>query len=163
MVADMTDIDPDAIDAAMTRAERACEARGETLTPPRRRILRRLLAVNRPMKAYDLLATSGEGDGRANPPTVYRALDFLCRAGLVHRIETDATFVACGHVEDGHGHAHGGVALLICESCGQASEAHLGPVDHALRDLAEAGGFSVSRLVVEARGLCAACAAGATP
>ena len=42
--------------AALARAEAACAAAGETLTPVRRRVLELLLTANAPVKAYDLLA-----------------------------------------------------------------------------------------------------------
>jgi Fur family transcriptional regulator, zinc uptake regulator len=153
-------------DALMAAAERAVSARGETLTAPRAKVLGALLSSGRPMKAYDLMAVAGGEDGPAKPPTVYRALDFLCRMGLVHRIESDATFVACGHLHDapdgldGASGGHDAVALLVCERCGHAEEVFVPAAIAAVGEAAAAAGFAPSRLVLEGRGQCAACAAG---
>src|SRR5690349_5876216 len=72
----------------IAEAEARCADAGETLTPLRRRVLELLLDHTGPAKAYDLLADLGSGQGPAKPPTVYRALEFLTRLGLAHRIET---------------------------------------------------------------------------
>jgi DNA-binding PadR family transcriptional regulator len=58
-----------------------CEAAGQRLTPPRRRVLEMLLKAGQPVKAYDLIAAFGDGGPPAKPPTVYRALDFLSKLG----------------------------------------------------------------------------------
>src|ERR1700741_5492999 len=76
-------------------AERRCGAAGESLTPLRRRVLELLLDHHGPAKAYDLLPLlGGDKGGMAKPPTIYRALDFLTRMGLAHRIESLNAFVA---------------------------------------------------------------------
>ena len=54
---------------------------------------------------------------RAAPPTVYRALEFLCREGLVHKIESLNAYVGCG--APGHASA---AQFLICRACGTAAE-----------------------------------------
>lgn len=137
-------------------AEALCQRAGMTLTAPRRRVLEILAASDTPMKAYDLISKAGE-DGRATkPPTVYRALDFLCQLGLVHRIEQDATFVACNHA----GHTQP-VALFVCNSCLKATEVAYDDVAHLLADAALARGFRLQRLVVEGRGQCQDCALAA--
>ncbi|MEI7932414.1 MAG: transcriptional repressor, partial [Alphaproteobacteria bacterium] len=75
-----------ALASSLESARRLCAARGERLTRPRERVLELLLQASGPLKAYDLLAGMSVADGRAAPPTVYRALDFLASQGLAHRI-----------------------------------------------------------------------------
>jgi Fur family transcriptional regulator, zinc uptake regulator len=133
-------------------AERICAGAGESLTPLRRRVLELLLARSGPAKAYDLLPLLDTEQVSAKPPTIYRALDFLVRMGLAHRIESLNAFVACEI-----GACARSTIFLICEKCGAAEEFDAG---HALVDLTEAAkrdGFAIRRTMIEASGLCSAC------
>jgi Fur family zinc uptake transcriptional regulator len=141
-------------DAQIEEAERRCDAAGESLTPLRRRVLELLIDHHGPAKAYDLLPLVG-GDKRvAKPPTVYRALDFLTRMGLAHRIESLNAFIACDI-----GACARSTIFLICEKCGATEEFDAG---HALVDLTDAArrdGFAIHRTMIEASGVCSACQA----
>jgi Fur family zinc uptake transcriptional regulator len=106
-----------------------------------------------PAKAYDLLANL-DGEGAAKPPTIYRALDFLQEAGLVHKIESLNAYVACGHTS----HSHSAV-FLICDACKGAEELHATDTSEALRAETRAAGFRMTRAVVEVRGTCRNCTA----
>lgn len=139
---------------ALASADAICAAEGESLTPLRRRVLELLLDAGGPAKAYDLLEGLKTEAGAAKPPTVYRALEFLTRLGLAHKIETLNAFVACDV-----GACARSTIFLICEKCGAAEEFDAG---HALIDLSEAAsrdGFAIRRTMIEAQGLCAACQA----
>lgn len=131
-------------------AERVCAARGERLTAMRRRVLGLILAAPQPVKAYDLLLDMGEDGRPAKPPTAYRALDFLSRLGLIHRIETLNAYVPC--LDDHDDHDCAGPELYICEACGDVAERHR----HATDD--PPPGFRLNRSVVEHYGRCAGCA-----
>lgn len=135
----------------LQEAERRCEDAGESLTPLRKRVFELLLEQNGPAKAYDLLPLI-DAEKSAKPPTIYRALDFLVRMGLAHRIESMNAFVACEI-----GACARSTIFLICDNCGKAEEFDAG---HALVDLADAAkrdGFAIRRTMIEASGLCAAC------
>ncbi len=138
-------------DEQIAEAERRCAEAGESLTPLRRRVLDLLLDQHGPAKAYDLLPLL-DSEKQAKPPTIYRALDFLVRMGLAHRIESLNAFVACDV-----GACERSTIFLICERCGGAEEFDAG---HALVDLKNAAkkdGFSIRRTMIEASGLCSAC------
>ena len=80
---------------AMAHVDAHCAADGLQLTPVRRRVLEILLEQHRALGAYEILdRLRAEGLG-SQPPVAYRALDFLMKAGFVHRIETLNAFVAC--------------------------------------------------------------------
>lgn len=137
--------------ALLDVAEKRCAEAGESLTPLRRRVLELLVAQHGPAKAYDLLPLI-DADRKAKPPTIYRALDFLVRMGLAHRIESLNAFVACDI-----GACARSTIFLICENCGAAEEFDAG---HALIDLSDAArkdGFAIRRTMIEASGLCRAC------
>lgn len=137
---------------AMQSAEARCLMAQERLTAPRRRVLELLLRADAPLKAYDLIAAFGRDGVPAKPPTVYRALEFLERLGFAHRIESLNAYVPC-RLEGGHS-----AAFLICDCCGEAEE--IAPDFTAQISLAQAAGYTVRVVTLEARGLCAACRAG---
>ena len=141
-----------ALGQALAVAEARCADTQERLTTPRRRVLELLLASDAPLKAYDLIAAFGEHGEPAKPPTVYRALEFLERLGFAHRIESLNAYVPC-RISGGHV-----AAFLICDCCGEAAEFE--PDLGAQLAAAEATGYAVRAITIEARGLCAACRAG---
>ena len=108
-----------------------------------------------PLSAYTILDKLRDHGFRA-PLQVYRALEKLLEFGLVHRLESLNSFVACAHRE----HtccSHGTVAFAICESCGQVSEFHDHVIDDQLNTWTRGKGFKPSKTTIEIRGLCAAC------
>ncbi len=139
--------------AVLAAAERSARDHGLRLTPLRRRVLEILLESHRAMGAYEVLerlAREGWGD---QPPTAYRALAFLARHGLVHKVRRLNAYVACTRS------SHSDPALLlICRECGRVGEAEGGDVLRVIGAVAQARGFAVERLGVEALGLCPACA-----
>jgi hypothetical protein len=74
----------------------------QRLTPLRRRVLELIWNSHLPVKAYELLSQLAQERAQAAPPTVYRALEFLQDAGLVHRIASLNAFVGCGEPLAGH-------------------------------------------------------------
>lgn len=135
-------------------AEALCAQAGENLTPLRRKVLELLIDQPGPAKAYDLLPLLDSASAKAKPPTIYRALEFLTRMGLAHRIESLNAFVACDVGACGRS-----TMFLICDACGRTEEFDAG---HALVDLADAAsrdGFAIARTTIEASGRCSACQA----
>lgn len=126
-------------------------AEGEKMTSARQRVLQLLLAAGEPVKAYDLIARFGEDGQPAKPPTVYRALEFLERKGLAHRIASISAYVAC--TSGGREHA---AAFLICDCCGATREVS-SPVAGDLGKAADAAGYAIDRTTIEAHGRCPAC------
>ena len=138
--------------AELRAAEGRCTAERQRLTEPRRRALEMLLRAGQPVKAYDLLPRFHAGGRAAKPPTVYRALEFLERRGLAHRIESLNAYVACRRVGESHT-----AAFLICDCCGATAEVE----PRAASDMNAVGaeaGYRLTSVTIEAHGLCAACA-----
>ena len=140
------------VDDALAAAAVVCEERGARLTALRRRVLEVVWGRHGPVRAYDILDRLGSERRRAAPPTVYRALEFLLDAGLIHRIESLSAYVGCG---DPHG-AHG-AQFLICEACGSVAEIDDTAISRRLGSRARGLGFWVRRQTVEILGLCAPC------
>jgi len=141
------------VEAALERASGLCAARGVRFTTLRQRVFALVCEAERPVGAYDLLERLADADDRrAQPPTVYRALDFLQSQGLIHRLASNNTYLACVHPEEGHASV-----FLVCRHCGRASELESAAVDAAIGELAGQSGFSVEHSVMELAGLCELC------
>jgi Fur family zinc uptake transcriptional regulator len=141
---------------ALAAAERQCQARGVRLTEQRRRVLELIWLSHAPVGAYTLLDRLREGGVRAQPPTVYRALEFLSENGLIHRIESLNAYVGCAVPTERHVGQ-----FLICTGCRSAAELDDPGIGIAIAARAKEIGFSVSRATVEIAGLCPNCRAAA--
>src|SRR3712207_7445630 len=85
---------PRATDADLLRyAERLCEDMKVRLTPARRRVLKELIASNRPLGAYELMERLGSNGRNLAPPSVYRPLALFVELGLVRRLTTQNKYV----------------------------------------------------------------------
>lgn len=142
---------PGELGRALDLAQDRCEADGERMTAPRRRVLELLLDAGEPVKAYDLIARFGTDGTAAKPPTVYRALEFLEKRGMAHRIASISAYVACSVGDRAHS-----AAFLICDCCG-ATEEVTPPEGEALQTAATASGYVLERTTIEGHGRCPAC------
>ena len=113
-----------------------------------------LTQASGPLSAYGILDLLRE-DGFRAPPQVYRALDKLVEAGLVHRLESLNAFVACRHKDRDD---HPATAFAICDRCGTVVEITATDVQGLLASLAERASFVLAKSTIELRGLCSACA-----
>ena len=138
--------------AALGEAEVICRERGLDLTKTRRRVLELVWGGHNAVKAYDLIHQFDGGQGATKPPTIYRALDFLIKNGLVHRIESLNSFVGCNHP----GSDHEG-NFLICDECHQVVEIEEKPGTSSIEKLAGEKGFSIRKKTVEVHGTCSNC------
>lgn len=143
--------EPD-IEIRMEDALRRCHAAGERVSLSRRRTLELVLRADGPVKAYDL-AQCFHGTASASVITVYRALDFWGRMGMVRRIETLNAFVATAHPD-----RETVSAFLLCVECGATQEVPLSNAADVGRAAGEQG-FRITSLSIEAGGTCRACAA----
>ena len=116
------------------------------------RVLRALRQATKPMTAYEILGAL-RPFGISSPPTVYRALNRLLEAGLVHRLELIHAYVTCAIKS----HQHGATIFAICRDCGSVDELDEAELVARLRGQATAHGFRPDETVVEMRGQCAAC------
>ena len=141
------------VDQVLAAAETRCAKENLRLTPVRRKVLELLLQEHRALGAYAILDMLREAGFGSQPPVAYRALDFLAEHGFVHKIERLNAFVACVHPGETHS-----PAFMICRLCDAVAETHSAPAKGALGAVARAVGFQIERTVVEAEGVCPACA-----
>jgi Fur family zinc uptake transcriptional regulator len=140
------------VDDALARAESICAERGERLTPLRRQILELIWTSHLPVKAYDLLDMLSDGRKRAAPPTVYRTLDFLREAGLIHRLESLNAYIGCARPDKRHS-----AQFLICTQCGAVAEMDDASLTAKISANARRLGFVVSEEKIEVAGRCRDC------
>jgi Fur family zinc uptake transcriptional regulator len=138
----------------LAQAEKLCAQRNVRLTPQRLEVLRLMTLQTGAISAYDLLDLLRVSEPQAKPPTVYRALDFLLEQGFVHRVESANSYVLCNLIDQP---THSS-AMFICERCGAVKEEAAQGVEDIMHKLAAKMGFALRHNVIEAHGLCSACA-----
>ena len=141
----------------MAAAEQRCTERGHKLTPKRYRLLETLLCRGVPVSAYDLLEAFGKDHAETIPiMTVYRMLDVFIEAGLVHKLRSTNTFVACAHLTNTTSpHAS---RFLICDCCGKVQELKIPDAEvESLEKKAQCIGFQLTQQQLELHGLCDDC------
>jgi Fur family zinc uptake transcriptional regulator len=141
------------IDRALGTAAEVCAQRGLKLTPLRQRVLEIVWRAHEPIGAYEILAELARERDKAAPPTVYRALEFLMTAGLVHRIDSLNAFIGCDEPSKPH------VAqFLVCRQCQRVVELDDPAINSLLAEKSRAAGFVLEPASLELTGLCTECA-----
>lgn len=143
----------DCVARALQNAETICRNRGLRLTAQRRRVLELVWGSHRPVGAYEILDSLRDGGQKAAPPTVYRALDFLIEANLVHRLDSLNAFVGCPDPSNPHTGQ-----FLICRNCRSVVELHDRAISEVIARGAASQGFEATHQTLEVQGICEACA-----
>jgi Fur family transcriptional regulator, zinc uptake regulator len=141
--------------SALGRAEARCLELGVKWTALREQVFRHVATSHKPVSAYDLIESLAKDGKRLAPVSVYRILDVLQGAGLVHRLESRNAFFAC-MME--HKSAPQAIAL-VCEACDRVVEVEAAETFRAIGAAAQASRFRARSIVVEVGGACAECAA----
>lgn len=137
---------------AIATAESLCRKKRLRFTILRRRVLEIVWNSHKPVGAYDILARLNRDGKKAAPPTVYRALDFLIEANLVHRLDSINAFVGCP--EPGSGHTG---QFLICRECRSVAELDDADINDLVEQKVSDLGFSAIHQTLEIQGLCQDC------
>lgn len=133
-------------------AERVCRDRDLQFTPLRRRVFSEMAGADGALGAYDLVERLGK-ERRISPISVYRALEFLMEAGLIHRIAVRNTYLPCHH-EHGENET---TVFLVCTQCGNVDELASSDVARDLAGTAAQVGFRPVSRTVELEGECQTC------
>lgn len=141
------------IDHAIARARRICAQTGVKLTPLREDVLRVLLSSHQALGAYDIIERLNHQGRRLAPISVYRIIDVLADARLVHRLESKNAFFAClaQHKNEKS------VVVLVCEHCHSVAEAEAPEAWRIINNMTQASDFQVSETVLEIQGTCSNC------
>jgi len=87
--------------------------------------------------------------------TIYRALDFLVRQGLVAHLARHSAYVACEHVERDHAHL-----VFVCGNRGVATECADRTTERRFARAANQIGFAPEPITIEIDGLFKICLDG---
>lgn len=148
----MTHNHANCIESALKTAEEQCQKNNQKLTKVRRRSLELIWQSHRPLGAYQLLAKLAEEGFNSAPPTVYRALDFLLNAGLIHKVESMNAYLGCSYADKNHkGY------FLICDECHNVMEFEYQDIHEKLVASAAQHGFLLKSNTIELTGLCRDC------
>ncbi|WP_422136134.1 Fur family transcriptional regulator [Endozoicomonas sp. ALD040] len=141
------------ISEALQEARILCQQRGVRLTHLREKVLELVWQSHQPVGAYEILAQLTKQEERvAQPPTVYRALDFLLEQGLVHRLSSLNAFIGCPHPGIKHNSC-----FLICEKCRVTQEIDHQAINQSISSCASDQGFKIVDTAIELTGLCSSC------
>lgn len=140
------------IKSALTEAEKICLQKDLNFTKLRKNILILIWESHNPLKAYDILQHLQKIDPSAKPITVYRALNFLLKNHIIHKLESQNTFFGCSHP----GKAHN-CYFLICKACNKVEE---GCKTDLLKDIYknfQQKNFKIEHITLEIQGKCKVC------
>lgn len=146
----------DCMHKALQSAATICRSRGLRLTHIRQRVLELVWSSHKPAGAYDILEILAQDGRRVAPPTVYRALEFLIEAGLVHRLDSLNAYIGCPDP----GEPHSG-QFLICRLCRSVAELDDLEIADIVQRKASGHGFTAVRQMLEIQGLCPDCSQNA--
>jgi Fur family zinc uptake transcriptional regulator len=105
------------------------------------------------VKAYDILSQLQSEMPSAQPPTVYRALDFLMENGFIHKLQSMNAYIGCHHPSPDTENCY----FLICSHCDETLEMQLPHTEQRLIKNIEKHQFQVQHITVEIAGLCKTC------
>ena len=123
------------------------------LTKNQSLVLKVLKSHQNPLSAYSILEHLTDAGLRA-PPQVYRALDRLIDYGLIHKLESINSYVACQHRHCG---SHQVTSFAICDTCERVTEIINQEFEATLHGLAERSGLNPTHSTVEIHGVCENC------
>lgn len=143
--------------------DKYCLYKGIKLTALRREVLSILYASKKPLGAYEILDKLKSERQNAEPPTVYRVLDYLIASKLAHRIESQNTYVCCSQLtkvrdlsRDLPREIHRTI-LLICTSCNNSFEFDDDLVFISVNKFAQKHGLKIDDALIEIKGVCTMC------
>lgn len=150
----------------MAYAERYCKTRGLRLTQLRRDVLLEVAENHKATGAYQILENLTKRGRDLAPISVYRSLDFLQMAGLIHRLDSINAYFACqrhlGGKEDNDDNIEGCDAadtliFLICDECHLVGEVNGSDFHDFIQQLTGSLQFSAKNSQMEIRGVCRFC------
>lgn len=143
---------------AVSRARSIFAERNLRFTELREQVFAEIAATNGAIGAYDILDRLSLKGTRLAPISVYRSIDALLEAGVIHRLESKNAYFACRRHEHGK---KGRPIFLSCERCGGVTEAEAQGVFDLINEVARGQGFEPRVKFVEVSGLCTRCSAKA--
>ena len=134
------------------KALKFCLENKHRYTDPRRNVLKIISESKQPLKAYEILEKLSLIMKNPKPPTAYRAIDFWRCYNFIHRIESLNAYAICEA-----DHLHSGSQFMICDDCGEVTEAHFCEIPQIIKKDAKRKTFKPTRWNIEINGVCRKC------
>lgn len=126
---------------------------GFKLTSLRKDILYILGQVKQPLGAYAILEILRKTRQSAEPPTVYRVLEFLEKQSVVHRLSHNNTYILC----QTSNHEHQTSLVFTCKKCQRSVEFIDSKISNYLNKISAEHHITLSNQVLEITGECENC------
>ena len=140
---------------AVQRASEAFAEKNLRFTKLRQMVYEEIASTFTSIGAYDILAKLADKGTRVAPISVYRAIDALLEAGVIHRLESKNAFFACRRLDHRTGRRP---LFLSCEACGAVGEVDGQHIFDLIGVAAHSVNFAPRVKFVEVQGLCPRCA-----
>ncbi|MBA4171552.1 MAG: transcriptional repressor [Hyphomicrobium sp.] len=143
---------------ALERAEVIFVEKNLRFTKLRQQVFEEITIAHGSIGAYDILGRIADKGTRLAPISVYRALDALLEAGVIHRLESKNAFFACRRLHTDDFVKGRRPLFLSCEKCGAVAEVDSEGVFDIVARVASAVDFKPRVKFVEVTGTCPRCA-----
>lgn len=143
------------VQSSLQRASEIFEEKNLRFTELRRRVFEEIASTQASVGAYEILDRLAKKGTRLAPISIYRALDALLEAGVVHRLESKNAYFASRGIHKPQTDRR--PMFLSCERCGQVIEADGEEIFGAIDDAAQGAHFEPRVKLVEVSGTCQEC------
>lgn len=146
--------DKDRVTPSVDRAAQIFADKSLRFTDLRRKVFEEIASTHTSVGAYEIIDRLAKKGTRLAPISVYRALDALLEADVVHRLESKNAYFACRKQHSAEGRRP---IFLACEHCGDVFEAEGDDIFETIDKNARAMKFEPRVRFVEVTGSCQDC------
>ena len=147
----------DRVKSSMDRATTIFAEKNLRFTDLRRKVFEEIASTTASVGAYEVLDRLAKKGTRLAPISVYRALDALLEAGVVHRLESKNAYFACSRLHQPRTGRR--PMFLSCEVCSTVFETDGEDIFKMIDATSRASKFEPRVKFVEVSGTCQDCLA----
>lgn len=125
------------------------------ITSLRKDILEIISKSKNPISAYTILGLLKKLRPGSEPPTVYRVIDYFLEKKVIHKIDSENTYIMCSHLNELTKKNHG--VLLTCLKCNSSEEVYEENFFHALELMTKRKQFKIDCSIIQVKGICSDC------
>lgn len=156
MAGNTTDTAKDWVKSSVDRAGVIFGEKNLRFTELRRKVFEEIASTTASVGAYEVLDRLAKKGTRLAPISVYRALDALLEAGVVHRLESKNAYFACRRLHQPRTGRR--PMFLSCEVCRAVTETDGEEIFSSIDAAARGAKFEPRVRFVEVTGTCPDCA-----
>ncbi|MCH9806551.1 MAG: transcriptional repressor [Alphaproteobacteria bacterium] len=146
--------DAKVLEDIVQRARAAFDEKKLRFTSLREQVFSEIALIRGSIGAYEILERLADKGTRLAPISVYRSIDALMEAGVIHRLESKNSYFACRRHEHGK---KGRPIFMSCEQCGGVVEVPAQGIFDQVAELARSVEFTPKVKFMEVSGVCKVC------